>query len=106
MFPYYVPAGIGLLFTVLSGVALVQSDRCRRRWPWMVALVAALLLWVPALVLFTVAPAIWPQATHGRSDAYYQLMGWQTLWIFLGIPVGLIAVLVFMSLGRRRQEVR
>jgi Na+(H+)/acetate symporter ActP len=104
MFAYFVPIGVGLLITVLSVRSLIHSGWYRRRWPWIGALLGSLLLWVPAVVLFMVAPQLWPQVNRGSTDAYYQLMNWQILWIFLGIPVGLISVLVFLALGRPRRE--
>lgn len=100
MFPYYVPAIIGLLFAAMSIFALVHSEQYHRRWPWLVALLASLLLWVPALVLFVAVPLIWPQVNNGRSDAYYRLMGWEVAWIFLGLPLGFISALICVGVGQ------
>jgi hypothetical protein len=75
-----------------------------RRWPWILALLASLLLWVPAIILFPIATHLWPKTGNGASGSYYLLLGWQIAWIFLGIPTALIATLVFIRIGRRSTD--
>jgi hypothetical protein len=106
VFPYYVPIAIGLLFTALSTRALIHSGQYRSPWPWLCALLASLLLWIPALGLFVAAPRLWPQASDGTSEAYSQLMGGQIAWIFLEVPVGFLGAIMFIGIGRRSAKVR
>lgn len=103
MFPYYVPVIIGLLCSSIAVHALAHRGLYRRPWMWIAGLLASLLLWLPGLVLFVAIPHIWPQVNNGGSSAYYALMGWQIAWIFLGIPVGLIACILFMAIGSARR---
>lgn len=99
MFPYYVPAALGAVFTVVAVTALINSKHYGRTWPWVVTLVAALVLWIPALLLFLVIPTLYPSTTIGHSADYTELMGWQIVWIFVCIPPAFIIALIFAVIG-------
>jgi len=99
MFPFYVPAALGIALTVV-GVLLLRQPRTPWRRVWLiVGMLGASLVWIPGPVLFVLVPHLWPQSLIGSSPEYYQLMGWEILWIFLGIPVGLIITAAGLGLG-------
>lgn len=97
MFPWYAPTALGLLLTILA----VPGLRGTHRFAWSVAFLASLLLWVPGVVLFRLIPTLVPAPLHGSTEAYYTVMGWQVLWIFLGIPLGFITFLVAAVVASR-----
>lgn len=84
---------------------LVRAPHAAPRWPWVLSLLGALLLWVPAVGLFAVVPHLWPQVRDGASPAYYHLMAMQVVWIILVLPVALLGALLATATGLHPHDV-
>jgi hypothetical protein len=89
-----IPTAIGLNISGMALAALAHPEWSHRRWAWSTAPTAALLPGIPALVLFVV-PHLRPETLNRSSGSGDALLGRQSGWTLLGIPLGIIVSVLF-----------